>query len=98
MGLAFPLADGIRLRLNSSLDNLKDFLSGNLTVDINPDENVPTAVLMASARYSNQQLVKASSLCLTNLYNTTEIVVQVCAALFTSAVSRRVIVISLGAR
>ncbi|KAI0254058.1 hypothetical protein BJV78DRAFT_104523 [Lactifluus subvellereus] len=75
--LAFPLVDGIRLRLNSSLDHLKDFVSGTLTVDMNPDKNVPNAVLTASARYSNRQLFKASSLCLTNLFNTTEVVVHV---------------------
>jgi hypothetical protein len=80
MHLAFPLANGINLRVNSSSDNLNDYISGTLTVDMNPDRNVSNAVLMADARFSNQQLFKASSVCLTNFFNTSEIVVHVCVA------------------
>jgi hypothetical protein len=82
---AFPLADGINLRVNSSSNNLKGFLTGTLMVDMNPDKDVSNAVLTGNARFSNQQLFKESSVCLTNFFNTTEIVVDVCLALFAVA-------------
>jgi hypothetical protein len=82
----FPLADGISLRLNSSSGNLEGYVSGTLMVDVNPDKDVSNAVLTGNARFSNQQLFKASSLCLTNFFNTTEIVIHVRVALFVDGV------------
>jgi hypothetical protein len=77
MNLTFPLAEGIALRLNLSSRELKGYVSGNLTVDMNPEHNVSSAVLTASARYSNLELFKASCVCLTLFRNATEIMIHV---------------------
>jgi len=80
MHLAFPLGDGIKLRTNSSSENLKDYVSGNLTVNMNPDKNVSNIVLVTRARSSSLQLLSASSVCLTSFGNTTELMIKVCPA------------------
>ena len=78
MRLAFPLGDGIILRTNSSSNNLKDYVSGSLSVNMNPDKNVSAVVLVANTRCSGFQLLKASSVCLTGFGNTTELMIHVC--------------------
>jgi hypothetical protein len=87
MRLPFYLTSGINLRVNSSSENLKDYISGTLTVDINPDNTASSAVLMGNAQFSNRQLFEASSVCLTNFFNTTEIVVHVCVAYLSTVLS-----------
>ncbi|KAI0305715.1 hypothetical protein B0F90DRAFT_1700325 [Multifurca ochricompacta] len=77
MRLAFPLGEGILLRTNSSPDNLRDYVSGSLMVDMNPDKTISGTVLVANARYSDFQLFKSSSVCLTNVENTTEILLHI---------------------
>jgi hypothetical protein len=77
MHLAFPLVKGIALRLNSSSQELKGYVAGSLTVDMNPEKGVSSAVLTANARYSNLQRFKASSVCLTRFGNATEIMIHV---------------------
>jgi len=77
MRLTFPLGDAIILRTNSSSNNLKDYVSGNLRVDMNPDKNASGIVLVASTRCSSFQLLNASSVCLTSFQNVTEVMIQV---------------------
>lgn len=77
MHLAFPLGEEIILRTNPSSNNLKDYVSGSLRVDMNPDRNVPDIVLAASTRCSSLQLLKASSVCLSNFGNTTELIIHI---------------------
>ena len=77
MHIAFPLAEGIALRMNSSSHELKGYVAGSLTVDMNPEENVSTAVLTANAQYSNLELLMASSVCRTQFGNATEIMIHV---------------------
>jgi len=74
--LPFPLLEGIALRLNSSAHGSNGYISGSLTVDMNPEKNVSDVVLLATARYSNFQLIKASSVCFTQFSNTTEIIIH----------------------
>ena len=78
MRLAFPLGDGIILRTNSSSNNLTDYVSGSLSVDMNPDKNISGIVLLARTRCSSFQLLEASSVCLTSFGNTTELMIHVC--------------------
>ena len=75
--MAFPLVKEIALRLNSSAHELDGYVSGSLRIDMNPEKSVSNAVLMANARYSNSQLVEASSVCLTHLDNTTQLMIHV---------------------
>ncbi|KAH9083453.1 hypothetical protein EDB83DRAFT_2511770 [Lactarius deliciosus] len=77
MRLAFPLGDGIILRTNSSSNNLTDYVSGSLRVDMNPDKNVSGIVLVANTRSSSFQLLQASSVCLTSFGNTTELILRI---------------------
>ena len=77
MNLAFPLAEGIALRLNLSSSELDGYVSGNLTVDMNPERTVSNAILKANARYSDLQLFNESSICLTRFRNATEIMIHV---------------------
>ncbi|KAH9176391.1 hypothetical protein EDB89DRAFT_1846479 [Lactarius sanguifluus] len=77
MRLAFPLGDGIILRTNSSSNDLTDYVSGSLRVDMNPDKDVSGIVLMANTRSSSFQLLQASSVCLTNFRNTTELILRI---------------------
>ena len=77
MHLTFPLGEGIALRINSSSRDLKGYLSGNLTVDMNSDESVNNTVLVANTRFSDARLIKESSVCLTQFGNTTQITVHV---------------------
>ncbi|KAH9048321.1 hypothetical protein EDB84DRAFT_262948 [Lactarius hengduanensis] len=77
MRLAFPLGDGIILRTNSSSNNLTDYVSGSLRVDMNPDKNVSGIVLVANTRSSSFQLLQASSVCLTSFRNTTELILRI---------------------
>ena len=78
MRLAFPLGDGIILQTNSSSKNLKDYVSGSLSVNMNPDKSVSGIVLVATTRCSSSQLLEASSVCLGSFRNTTELMIQVC--------------------
>ncbi|KAH8990568.1 hypothetical protein EDB92DRAFT_1816748 [Lactarius akahatsu] len=77
MRLAFPLGDGIILRTNSSSNNLTDYVSGSLRVDMNPDKNVSGIVLVANTRSSSFQLLQASSVCLTSFGNLTELILRI---------------------
>ncbi|KAF8274459.1 hypothetical protein EI94DRAFT_1713487 [Lactarius quietus] len=77
MHLTFPLGEAIILRTNSSSNNLKDYFTGSLRVDMNPDKNVSGIVLVASTRSSSFQLLNASSVCLTNFQNTTEVMIHI---------------------
>ncbi|KAH9002028.1 hypothetical protein EDB86DRAFT_2827477 [Lactarius hatsudake] len=77
MRLAFPLGDGIILRTNSSSNNLTDYVSGSLRVDMNPDKNVSGIVLVANTRGSSFQFLQASSVCLTSFGNTTELILRI---------------------
>ncbi|KAI9442161.1 hypothetical protein H4582DRAFT_1258825 [Lactarius indigo] len=77
MRLAFPLGDGIILRTNSSSNNLTDYVSGSLRVDMNPDKNASGIVLVANTRSSSFQLLQASSVCLTSFRNTTELILRI---------------------
>jgi hypothetical protein len=77
MHLTFPLGKAIILRTNLSLNNLTDYVSGSLRVDINPDKNVSGVVLVASTRCSSFQLLNASSVCLTSFRNTTEVMIHI---------------------
>ncbi|KAH9979178.1 hypothetical protein BJV74DRAFT_858747 [Russula compacta] len=77
MHLTFPLGEGIALWINSSSRAFKGYLSGNLTVDMNPDESVNNTVLVANSRYSDTRLIKESSVCLTQFGNTTEITIHI---------------------
>jgi hypothetical protein len=77
MNIVFPLVEKVALRLNSSAHELDGYVSGSLRVDMNPEKNVSNAVLMANARYSNSQLVEGSSVCLTHLDNTTQLMIHV---------------------
>lgn len=86
--LPFPLLEGISLRLNSSAHESNGYISGGLTVDMNPEKNVSNVVLLATARYSNFQLIKASSVCFTQFSNTTEIMIHVRIALLVDAITK----------
>jgi hypothetical protein len=77
MHMAFPLVEGIALRLNLSSHELKGYVAGSLTVDMNTEENVSGAVLTANAQYSNLTLLRASSVCRTQFGNATEIMIHV---------------------
>jgi hypothetical protein len=77
MILGFPLVERIALRLNASSGQLEDYVFGSLTVDMNPEKNASSTVLMGSAKYSNVNLLRATSVCLTRFGNTTEITIRV---------------------
>lgn len=77
MHLTFPLVNEIALRLNLSSDELKGYVAGSLTVDMNPDKSVSLPVFTANARSSNAQVFKVSTVCLTQFRNTTEIMIRV---------------------
>jgi hypothetical protein len=77
MHLTFPLVNEIALRLNLSSAELKGYVVGSLTVDINPDKSVSLPVFTANARSSNAQVFKTSAVCLTQFRNTTEIMIRV---------------------
>ncbi|KAI9508230.1 hypothetical protein F5148DRAFT_1149197 [Russula earlei] len=78
MRLSFPLVEGIGLRLNtSSPQGLRGYVNGTLTVMMNPDQTESGTALLASARYSNFNLFKASSLCLSHVGNHTAITIQI---------------------
>ena len=77
MNLTFPLVNEIALRLNLSSEELKGYVAGSLTVDMNPDKSESRPVFMANARSSNAQVFKASTVCLTHFRNTTEIMIRV---------------------
>jgi hypothetical protein len=77
MHLTFPLVNEIALRLNLSSEELKGYVAGSLTVDMNPDETVSLPVFTANARSSNVQVFKASTICLTQFRNSTEIMIRV---------------------
>lgn len=77
MHIAFPLVENIVLRLNSSAHELDGYVSGSLRVDMNPEKNVSNVVLKANARYSNSQLVERSSVCLSHLNDTTQLMIHV---------------------
>jgi hypothetical protein len=77
MHLTFPRGKAIIMRTNSSLNSLKDYVSGSLRVDMNPDKNVSGVVLVASTRYSSFQLLNASSICLKSFRNTTEVMIHI---------------------
>jgi hypothetical protein len=92
MHLAFPFVEGIALRLNLSSHELKGYVAGSLTVDMNPEKDVSSAVLTANARYSNSQLFKASSVCLTHFGNATEIMIHVRIACSSTAPWRVIVI------
>lgn len=77
MHIDFPLVENIALRLNSSAHELDGYVSGSLRVDMNPEKNVSSVVLIAHARYSNSQLVERSSVCVTHLNDTTQLMIYV---------------------
>lgn len=77
MHLTLPLVNEIALRLNLSSEELKGYVAGSLTVDINPDKSVSLPVFTANARSSNAQVFNASTVCLTYFNNTTEIMIRV---------------------
>lgn len=77
MHLTFPLVDEIALRINLSSQELKGYVAGSLTVDMNPDTSVNNAVFMASARSPNAQVFNASTVCLTQFGNNTEVMIRV---------------------
>jgi len=77
MHLTFPLVNEIALRLNLSSEELKGYVAGSLTVDMNPDKSVSSPVFTANARSSNDQVFKASTVCLTHFRNTTEVMIRV---------------------
>ena len=86
MLLGFPLVERIALRLNSSSSQLEDYVFGSLTVDMNPEKNASSTVLMGSAKYSNVSLLRATSVCLTRFGNTTEITIHVRSTSFVDGV------------
>lgn len=77
MHLTFPLVNEIALRLNLSSDELKGYVAGSLTVDMNPDKTVSNPVFTANARSSNAQVFMASTVCRTQFRNTTEIMIRI---------------------
>jgi len=77
MYIAFPLVEKIALGLNSSAHELDGYVSGSFRVDMNPEKNVSNVVLIANARYSNPMFVEGSSVCLTHLGNTTQLMIHV---------------------
>ena len=77
MHLTFPLVNEIALRLNLSSAELKGYVAGSLTVDMNPDKTASLPVFTGNARSSNAQVFNASSACLTQFKNTTEIMLRV---------------------
>ncbi len=77
MNLPFPLDNKIALRLNLSSQELKGYVTGSLMVDMNPEKSVSSAVLIANARSSSYQVFKASTICLTQFRNNTEIMIRV---------------------
>jgi hypothetical protein len=58
---------------------LKSYVVGSLTVDMNPDKSVSLPVFTANARSSNAQVFtgNASTICLTQFRNTTEMMIRV---------------------
>jgi hypothetical protein len=93
MYLTVPLVNEIALRLNLTSEELKGYVAGSLTVDMNPDKSVSGPVFMANARSSNAQVFKASTVCLTRFRNTTEIMIRVRIA-SSSIGSRKLIIIN----
>ena len=77
MNLTFPLVNKIALRLNLSSEELKGYVTGSLTVDMNPNKSESDPVFTANARSSNAQVFKASTVCLTQFRNSTEIKIRV---------------------
>ncbi|KAH9061340.1 hypothetical protein EDB87DRAFT_415247 [Lactarius vividus] len=57
MRLAFPLGDRIILRTNSSSNNLTDYVSGSLRVDMNPDKNA-SSVCLTSFRNTTELILR----------------------------------------
>jgi len=79
MRLAFPLVEGIFLKLNtSSQQQFKGYVSGNLAVNMNQNRTESRTLLVANARYSNVNRFKASTVCRANSGNNTDIVINVC--------------------
>jgi len=66
--------------VDASEEELDGYVTGSVTVDMNPEQDSSSAVLVANARYSNSQLFNASSICLTRVSNTTHIMIHVCIA------------------
>jgi len=85
--LGFPLVEQIALRLNTSSGQPEDYVFGSLTVDMNPEKNTSSTVLMGSAKYSNVSLLRATSVCLTRSGNTTEITIHVRSTSFVDGVA-----------
>ena len=77
MHLDLPLVNEFAVRLNLSSQELKGYVAGSLTVDVNPDKSVSSAVFTANARSSNAQVFKESTVCLAHFRNTTEIMIRV---------------------
>lgn len=77
MYLNFPLVNEIALRVNLSSEDLKGYVAGSLTVDMNPDKSVVNPVFKANARSSNAQVFTTSVVCLTHFRNTTEVMMRV---------------------
>ena len=75
--LFFPLDETFTLRVNASSEELDGYVTGSLTVDMNPKGDSSNAVLVANARYSNFQLFNATSICLKQVSNTTQIMIDV---------------------
>jgi hypothetical protein len=85
------------LQVNAGEKKLDGYVTGSVTVDMNPEQNSSSAVLVANARYSNSQLFNATSICLTQVSNTTRIMINVRIAC-SSMESRRVVNLSLDTR
>jgi hypothetical protein len=68
------------LLVDASEHELDSYVTGSVTVDMNPEQHSSSAVLVANARYTNSQLFNASSICFTRVSNTTEIRIHVCIA------------------
>jgi hypothetical protein len=66
--------------INASAEDLVGYVTGSLTVDMNPETNSSSAVLLASGQYSNPQLFNATSICVTQAKNTSQIIIRVRAA------------------
>ncbi|KAH9953530.1 hypothetical protein BC827DRAFT_1247909 [Russula dissimulans] len=78
MRLALSQIEAITLQLNSSSQQeLKGYVSGSLTVNMNQDKTESRTLLVANARYSNFNLFKASSVCQTRFGNNTDIMINI---------------------
>ena len=77
MNLTFLLVNEIALRISLSSQELKGYVAGSLTVDMNPDTSINSAVFTANARSSNAQVFNTSTVCLTQFENKSEIMIRV---------------------